>query len=39
MKRATATNWEKAKADMDAAVQDVESAYDKVASHFKEHKD
>ena len=36
IKRATANNWEKVKADMDAAVHDVESAYDKVASRLKE---
>ncbi len=36
VEHATATKWEKAKADMDAAVQDVEGAYDKVASRFKE---
>jgi chromosome segregation ATPase len=36
---ATATDWEKVKAGMDRAVQDVESAYDKAASRFKEHKD
>jgi chromosome segregation ATPase len=39
VKRASATTWEKAKADMDAAVQDVESAYEKAASRFKEHKE
>ena len=36
VKRATATKWEKAKAGMDAAVQDMEGAYDKVASRLKE---
>ena len=39
VKRATAANWEKVKAGMDTAVQDVENAYDKVAARFKEHKD
>jgi len=39
VKRATSNTWEKAKAGMDAAVQDVENAYDKAASHFKEHKE
>ena len=39
VKRATATNWEKVKAGMDNAVKDVENAYDKTASRFKEHKD
>lgn len=33
---ASEKSWEKAKADMDAAVNDVEGAYDKTASHFKE---
>ena len=37
VKRATAANWEKVKADMDAAVQAVENTYDKVAARFKEH--
>ena len=36
VKHAVAGTWEKAKADMDAAVQDVEGAYDKAASRFKE---
>jgi len=36
---ATASKWEKGKADMDAALQDVESTYDRVASRFKEHKE
>ena len=39
VKRAAASKWDKAKADMDAAVQDVEGAYDKAASRFKEHKE
>jgi uncharacterized membrane protein YtjA (UPF0391 family) len=38
VERATANTWEKAKVDMDAAVQDVENAYNKAASRFKEHK-
>lgn len=37
--RATAEDWEKVKSATDAAVRDVESAYEKVASRFKEHKD
>jgi hypothetical protein len=39
VERATASTWEKVKSDMDAAVRDVEGAYDKAASRFKEHKD
>jgi hypothetical protein len=39
VEHAFASDWGKAKADMDSAVQDVEGAYDKAASHFKEHKD
>ncbi len=39
VKDAAANKWEKVKSDMDAAVQDVEDAYNKVASRFKEHKD
>ena len=39
IKGATARGWEKVKSGMDAAVQDVENAYNKVASRFKEHKD
>jgi gas vesicle protein len=39
VKSAAADKWEKVKSDMDAAVQDVEDAYNKVASRFKEHKD
>lgn len=35
VKRATAATWEKVKSKMDAAVQDVEKAYDKVAARFK----
>ena len=35
VKRATSSTWEKAKAGMDAAVQEVENAYDKAASHLK----
>lgn len=35
VKHATASKWEKAKADMDAAVQGVEDTYDKAASRFK----
>ena len=38
VKRATADKWEKAKADMDTAVQDIEGAYDKTVSRLKEHK-
>jgi hypothetical protein len=37
--RAAASKWDKAKADMDAAVQDAQRAYDKAASHFKEHRE
>lgn len=36
VKAAAANKWEKIKAGLDAAVQDVEKAYDKVASRFKE---
>jgi len=39
VERAAGSKWDKAKADMDAAVQDVEGAYDKAASRFKEHKE
>ncbi len=39
VKRATAANWEKVKAGMDTAVQDVENTYNKVAARLKDHKD
>jgi DNA repair exonuclease SbcCD ATPase subunit len=39
VKSAAADKWEKVKSDMNAAVQDVEDAYNKVVSRFKEHKD
>ncbi len=39
VKRAAANKWDKIKADMDAAVQDAEGAYDKAASRLKEHRD
>ncbi len=39
VKRTAGNKWEKVKSDMDAAIQDLEKAYDKVASRFKEHKD
>ncbi|MBP1749077.1 MAG: hypothetical protein H6Q52_1616 [Deltaproteobacteria bacterium] len=39
IERATAENWEKVKTDVNALIQDVETAYEKVASRFKEHKD
>ena len=39
VERAAGSKWDKAKADMDAAVQDVEGAYDKAASRFKGHKE
>ncbi len=39
VKHAAANKWEKVKSDMDAAVQDMENAYNKAASHFKERKD
>jgi len=38
VKRATANTWEKAKAGMDTAIQEVENAYDKAVSRFKERK-
>ena len=37
VKRATADMWENVKADMDAAIHDVESTYDKVASRLRDH--
>ncbi len=39
VKGATAHGWEKAKSDMNAAVQEVENAYKKAISRFKEPKD
>ena len=39
VKHAAANKWDKIKADMDAAVQDAEGAYDKAVSRLKEHKD
>jgi hypothetical protein len=39
LKRAGAKKWEKVKSEMSAAVQDLESSYDKMASRFKERKD
>jgi hypothetical protein len=39
VKRAAANKWEKVKSGMDAAVQDMENAYNKAASRFKERKD
>ena len=37
VKKATAANWEKAKARMEAAVRHAENTYDKVAARLKEH--
>ena len=39
VKGATVQGWEKVKSDMNAAVQEVENAYNKVTSRFKGHKD
>jgi hypothetical protein len=39
VKRAAGDKWEKVKSDMDAAIQNMEKAYNKLTSRFKEGKD